>query len=97
MLDIELSHLLQEDFLRNTFNTYASLLEFQFFDALYVWYYCLYGGDAFLDVTLPIEIWSCLAVYVLRIFFIYLMRLVHFSEETILHHLRRTCLSRAYR
>lgn len=26
------------------FNPYASLLEFQFFDALYVWYYWLYGG-----------------------------------------------------
>lgn len=51
----------------------------------------------FLDMTLPIEIWSCLTVYVLRIFFIYLMKLVHFSEETILHHLRRACLSRAYR
>lgn len=49
-------------------------------------------GDALLDMTLPVEIWS-----VLRIFSIYLMRLVRFSEETMLHHLRRACLSQAYR
>lgn len=53
-------------------------------------------GEALLDMTLCIEIRSCLAVYVLRIFFIYLLRLVHFSKVTILHHLRSACLSQAY-
>lgn len=41
-----------------------------------------------LDMTWPIDAWSIMVVYVLMIFFMYLLRLIHFFEETVLDPLR---------